>query len=84
MESQQCLSCKHYLGGFDDGIYCNAFPVDKKSPIPYEIFSGQFDHRSKHPKDNGILWEKSEDYIDDPDDNDSIIDMSNQPPLMSK
>ena len=43
-QSQQCLSCKHYLGGFDDGMYCNAFPVEKNKPIPYEIFSGQFDH----------------------------------------
>ena len=83
-QSQQCLSCKHYLGGFDDGMYCNAFPVEKNKPIPYEIFSGQFDHRLKHPEDNGILWEKNKDYIDDPDDDDLIIDMNRQPPLMSR
>ena len=80
-QSTQCLSCKHYLGGFNNGMYCNAFPFEKGKSIPYEIFSGKFDHRNKHKDDNGILWEKSEDYIDDPEDDDPIMDMSDQPPL---
>ena len=55
-QSTQCLSCKHYLGGFNNGMYCNAFPFEKGKSIPYEIFSGKFDHRNKHKDDNGILW----------------------------
>lgn len=79
MESTQCLSCKHYLGVFKNGMHCNAFPLESSKTIPSEIFTGLFDHRIKHPDDNGVLWEKDENFINDFGDEDIITDMSDQP-----
>ena len=55
-DSMQCLNCKNYLGGFDDGAHCTAFPPDGKA-IPVEIMSGHHDHREKFKGDNGIRYE---------------------------
>ena len=49
--SDQCISCKHYLGLQE----CEAF---KK--IPFEIYSGEFDHRKPFKGDNGIQFEPLE------------------------
>ena len=55
MISLQCISCIHCrMGG-----QCDAYP-DK---IPYEIISGQVDHKKPYKGDNGITFE-SDDQID--------------------
>jgi len=48
MISQQCISCIHYRMGSK----CDAYP-DK---IPYEIISGQVDHKRPYKNDNGITF----------------------------
>lgn len=50
MQSDQCLTCKHYWGV----ARCEAF----NDKIPDEIINGLFDHSEPHPGDNGIQWEK--------------------------
>ena len=79
MESTQCLSCKHYLGIFKNGMHCNAFPSELGKTIPHDIFTGLFDHRLKHPEDNGVLYEKNDLYIE-VDEDDEIMDMNAQQP----
>ena len=77
MESLQCLNCKHYDGGFDTGMHCEAYPVEAGKAIPYQIFSGEFNHTKKYDGDNGIRYESSgnlpwvdEEYDDILDDED--------------
>jgi hypothetical protein len=48
-----CAFCRH-TAGFSPG-HCAAFPEDKR--IPFEILDGDFNHRFKHPDDNGIQFE---------------------------
>ena len=49
MISTQCISCTHYrMGG-----RCEAYPEG----IPYEIISGQVDHKKPYKGDNGIQFE---------------------------
>lgn len=49
MESDQCITCKHY----HMQAKCEAYPTG----IPEKIFSGQFDHKNSFPGDGGIHWE---------------------------
>lgn len=56
-----CSSCKHKM--MNDSS-CAAF----RRGIPIEILSGQHDHRSPYPGDNGIQYEPIEDE-DDPNGN---------------
>jgi len=50
----RCRKCKHWI---DNEAKCKAFP----GVIPFDILSGQFDHTTKHPKqDNDILFEPVE------------------------
>jgi len=48
-EGSQCQTCIHYEGGRQ----CAAFG---STPIPIEILDNQFDHRQRHPDDNGTTW----------------------------
>ena len=52
MQSDQCISCKHYQGA----LTCTAFPEG----IPFEILSGEHDHAEAYPGDGGIRYEKWE------------------------
>lgn len=56
MQSNQCITCKHYEGANSrtSKITCAAFP----GGIPYEIISGQHDHKEAFKGDNGIRFEK--------------------------
>ena len=49
MQSAQCLNCRHYQGVQT----CEAFPDE----IPFEIYSGEVDHRKPYPGDGGIQFE---------------------------
>ena len=49
MQSDQCISCKHYTGVRS----CQAFPEG----IPVEVFTGKHDHRTAYPGDGGIRYE---------------------------
>jgi hypothetical protein len=50
-EQNQCFKCKFYTGKGR----CLAFPDE----IPDEVFSGDFIHNKKHPKQkNIVLFEK--------------------------
>ena len=49
MQSTQCLGCRHYLGA----ITCDAYP----DGIPEPVVTGEHDHTSPYPGDNGILFE---------------------------
>jgi|6_EtaG_2_1085325.scaffolds.fasta_scaffold15048_7 hypothetical protein len=54
--SDQCISCRWYVGGIRPGVYaCEAFIRG----IPLKILRGEIDHRTPHPNDNGIQWEES-------------------------
>ena len=54
VELPQCTSCAH----FDATSWkCKAFP----NGIPYEIVSGQHDHRKPFPGDGGVLYEEMPD-----------------------
>ncbi|PHS20243.1 MAG: hypothetical protein COA86_02825 [Kangiella sp.] len=55
MQSTQCISCKHYIGGG----FCEAFGAD---PIPKEISIGWFIHKKPYKGDNGFRYERSEEY----------------------
>ena len=58
-----CLLCKHYHAEKAEDIFnfsCEAFP--KK--IPSEIWDCKYDHRYRHPDDNGIQFEKFENVED--------------------
>lgn len=56
--STQCLYCKHYRA-FQE---CEAYP----DGIPFEIFSGEHDHREEYEGDGGTRWEQ----VDRAEDND--------------
>lgn len=58
MQSQQCPTCIHYLGGFT----CDAYP----DGIPQEIVSGEWDHREPQDGDRGIRWEQDPSMPADP------------------
>lgn len=50
-QSDQCISCLHHLGG----NICFAFP----DGIPYKIISGQIDHDTIQPKQQGdFVWKE--------------------------
>ena len=54
--SNQCISCRWYIGGIRPGIHaCEAFIRG----IPLGILRGQIDHRTPYKNDNGIQWEES-------------------------
>ncbi|MCR8922653.1 hypothetical protein NO559_07715 [Dasania sp. GY-MA-18] len=53
-QSNQCRTCKHYWGAHA----CDAFT----QRIPDEIFTGQVDHSSEYPGDNGIRFELADEY----------------------
>ena len=54
-ESNQCITCLHYWGGFK----CDAFP----EAIPEDVLSGLFDHSSKHPQQqNDVVREEGDPY----------------------
>ncbi len=59
MQSKQCISCKHFLGG----TFCKAF-----QPIPEDIQLGRVAHNKPIKGDNGYQYEISEHYKteDDP------------------
>ena len=80
-QSLQCFGCIHYEGAFSTGTHCKAFPSEKGVPIPDEIMQGSFDHRNEYLNDNGIRFKSSGllDVFDDEDDD--VMDMSDQPPL---
>ena len=50
MQSNQCVSCKYYLGEGE----CGAFP----NGIPSDIFTGLFDHTKEYEGDKGIRFQK--------------------------
>lgn len=52
MISTQCISCNHYRMGGE----CDAYP----DGIPYEIISGQVDHKEPYKGDNRIQFEGDE------------------------
>lgn len=55
MQSNQCITCKHYLGtNHNDKPVCSAYTAG----IPYTIMTGVRDHRKPLGGDNGIRWEK--------------------------
>lgn len=60
MQSNQCISCKHFIGG----TFCKAF---LPKPIPGKIQQGWIVHNKAIEGDNGIVYERSEHYqsIDD-------------------
>lgn len=59
--SDQCVSCKHFLGL----LQCEAFP----DRIPQEILTGEHDHSKAYPGDNGIRFEAVEPPpLDEPED----------------
>ena len=66
MQSFQCLNCVHYMGAFEDGMYCKAFPPENKKPIPEEIITGIYDHSKPFEGDNGIRYKSSGmvDFVD--------------------
>jgi len=49
MESDQCIICNNY----QMSQTCKAY-----NKIPFEIFSGEHDHRKPFPGDNGIRFEE--------------------------
>lgn len=49
MQSTQCIECVHYQGN----MTCDAF----EERIPEIIITGQHDHTSAYPGDNGIRFE---------------------------
>jgi len=49
MQSNRCLTCKHYLGAHA----CEAFP----DLIPEEIYTGVIDHSEPYEGDGGIQYE---------------------------
>lgn len=49
-QSDQCILCKHYHLG---DLTCDAFP----DGIPAQIITGEIDHASPYPGDNGIRFE---------------------------
>lgn len=48
MQSDQCVSCAHYLGT----LTCTAFP----ERIPEAILTGEHDHSEPYPGDGGTRW----------------------------
>ena len=61
--SEQCASCKWYVGviGEYGDLRCLAFPKG----IPHEILTGQQGHREPYKDDFGIVWEEDIDYVHD-------------------
>jgi hypothetical protein len=56
-----CFWCKHFDAQqqYDTGkTVCAAFPDD----IPLEIWDLEYDHREPYPNDNGIQFEKLDDF----------------------
>lgn len=56
-----CFWCKHLDAQkqYDTGkMQCHAFP----DRIPDEIWNLEYDHREAYPNDNGIQFEKEDDY----------------------
>ena len=51
MTSDQCITCKHYLGLME----CEAY-----KRIPQIIFTGEHDHAEPYKNDNGIRYEPLE------------------------
>jgi hypothetical protein len=54
-QAPRCYDCKHRIVSVD-GLVCSAFPDN----IPKEILSGQNDHTTPYPGDNGIRFEPIE------------------------
>ena len=73
MESQQCLNCDHYNGGWVTGMHCKAFPFGG-DPIPSVIFSGKHDHNKAYEGDNGIRYKSSGDLPWVDEEYDDILD----------
>ena len=50
----QCLTClhRHDVGSESGATTCDAF----RAGIPYEILTGQVDHRHTYPGDNGLRY----------------------------
>jgi len=58
MQSNQCISCKHFMGG----SFCKAFLPE---PIPEKIQQGWTPHDKAIKGDNGLQYEISEHYQDE-------------------
>ena len=58
MISTQCISCTNYLMGGR----CKAYP----DGIPYEIISGQIDHKKPYKGDNGIQFKGNVESLNKP------------------
>ena len=54
--SNQCITCKNYLGFFR----CAAFPES----IPSEIFTGAYDHREEYEGDQGYRYDPIDSELD--------------------
>ena len=54
--TEQCMSCKWYLGamGLNDALRCLAFSKE----IPREILTGEQQHQTPYKGDRGIVWEE--------------------------
>jgi len=50
-ELSDCQMCRHLAT--NGGMTCAAFP----DGIPWEITSGEFDHRQPHPRDHGVRYD---------------------------
>ena len=64
MKSYQCIGCKHFLGAFEGGSHCKAFPPEKNKRIPSIIMRGIHDHTKPFEGDGGVRFESNGDFDD--------------------
>ena len=54
-DSDQCMSCEHFMGPTEGGLMCLAYIFG----ITDEILTGKVDHRQPYEGDHGVQWQEA-------------------------